>query len=148
MTKTAQYVLGICLLHFILFLLILFVLPNILISRSNAQEANAFRNLQLLYEAEKLFQSRSGGRRYGSMEELRAYGLIDAELASGLKQGYRFEVVLHEDRFEGHAIPITNGYFWPGTTGKRSFFINNKYWFTSADKKGGRADVDDELLVP
>jgi len=92
-----------------------------------------------LYNREVEF--RMINRRYATLEELSADGLIDKELASGVKDGYRFEIDAKGDSFEIHATPLIYG----GTksTGTMSFYMNQANVFTVADKGGGKASPND-----
>ena len=148
MTTKTQNILGGSILLLSALLVLSYFLPGLLTTRTAVRETAAFRTLLALHEAEKQFRDQSEGHRYGTIEELGAAGLIDAELSQGRGGGYRFEVVLQAGGYEAHATPEVYGYFWPGTTGKRSFFVNEERLATSADKKGARAEAADESILP
>jgi type IV pilus assembly protein PilA len=65
-----------------------FVIPNLIRSRMTANETSAVGNLRNLLSAEAKFLDRYN--RYGSLTELYGEGLIDSDLATGEKAGYRF----------------------------------------------------------
>jgi hypothetical protein len=57
------------------------------------------------------------GRWAGSLKELESAGMIDAELSSGIRMGYRYQLTRTEN---GYAIGATPNAF--NTTGSRSFY--------------------------
>lgn len=105
--------------------------PNILAARNAANEGSAISSLRTIMSAEMTYQATTGRGRYGTLTELAQAGLIDAELASGRKNGYRFSVVLSESDFGVHANPQSYG-----SGGRRSFFTNSTGVIRAADKRG------------
>jgi hypothetical protein len=92
----------------------------------SSNEALALITLRHLAEAEYTFQSTVGrGRDFGSLEELAAARLIDAELAGGSKRGYSYKLIVTRataagpSLFEVIASPLDYG-----TTGVRSFSMD------------------------
>ena len=79
----------------------------------------ALKSLRLLSVAEELYRAKPGHIRYGTLRELYEERLIDAELASGTKAGYRFELTPLETSFRLTAVPIQHG-----TTGYGSFYLD------------------------
>jgi hypothetical protein len=80
---------------------------------------SALNSLRLLRVAEESYRFKLEHHRYGTLEELYNAGLIDAELGSGTKDGYRFELAPLEISFKLTAIP--NQY---GRTGDWSFYLD------------------------
>jgi type II secretory pathway pseudopilin PulG len=97
-------------------------IPNMLQSRTAANEASAIASLRTLSVAEEMFLSMY--ERYGSLEELGNVNFIDAELACATgpdrpKSGYYFTLTLGQDGWSCVAMPVE-----PGKTGTRSFFVD------------------------
>lgn len=80
---------------------------------------NSLNSLRLLRVAEESYRVKLEHHRYGTLEELYKAGLIDAELGSGTKAGYRFELVPLETSFKVTAVPIQYG-----RTGDWSFYLD------------------------
>jgi hypothetical protein len=90
-------------------------------------EDKVVQELWRLQKAQELYldtcsASIMGMRDYAAdFEELQKFGLIDAELASGVKHGYKFEITAWA---RGMGIPAWSGKaspLEPGTTGDRHF---------------------------
>lgn len=108
-------------------------IPNLLASRRAANEASALHSLRTITASEYTFQSKFG--RYGTLEELRIAGLIDRGLASGKKNGYRFALTFdleHPEVFELTSIPMSYG-----SSGTRSFYVDETFVIRGADNSGG-----------
>lgn len=122
-------------------------IPNLMASRRAADEASAITSLRNLNSAEATYQATAGAGNYGSLDELYRAGLIDAQLASKNKNGYRFEITatphssLEPAKFEVAATPLTYG-----TTGTRSFFIDETGVIRGGDKHGVEATASDNPL--
>ena len=75
--------------------------------------------------------------------------LIDASLAAGSKDGYKFRYRIiaasdaTEPAFEIAAVPAEYG-----KTGKRSFLLDKDGKIHAADKQGGVATADDPIVTP
>ncbi|HEY0545549.1 MAG TPA: hypothetical protein VGC91_09255 [Pyrinomonadaceae bacterium] len=94
---------------------------NITISTS---EGAAMKSLRTLFSAETAFQTKGGTGEYGDLKELRAAGLIDDELASGLKGGYSFIVKVKKSSLT--TPPLIDLIARPseyGKSGHRSFYL-------------------------
>lgn len=122
--------------------------PNLMASRRAANEGAAIRALRTLSSAEATYQATVGSSAsYGTMEELFRAGLIDAKLASKMNSGYRFEITVtprssfDPAKYEVVATPLTYG-----TTGTRSFFIDESGVVRGADRRGAEATVSDNPL--
>lgn len=108
-------------------------IPNLLASRRAANEGSAIRSLRLIAEAEFEYQSYFG--KYGTLEELAAKGLIAPNLVSGTRHGYNFTLTLdstNPNAFEVTGVPITYG-----STGTRSFYVDETYIIRGEDHYGG-----------
>jgi hypothetical protein len=143
--KTRKFIIGAVVLIPIL-LGIAIYLPSLLTSRIAAYETSAFTSMLSLYNAEMKFHSQTGIGRYGSLEELGAAGLIDADVARGIKNGYRFEIITSGNFFQAYATPIVYGRWGLKASGSRSFFTNEDRLLTEADKNGARAGPEDEVI--
>jgi hypothetical protein len=80
---------------------------------------SALNSLRLLRVAQESYRVKLEHDRYGTLEELYHAGLIDAELGSGTKAGYRFELASLETSFKVTAVPIQYG-----RTGDWSFYLD------------------------
>ena len=107
------------------------------------QRALAMLTLRQLAEAEYTFQSTIGrGMEFGSLSELGAAQLIDAELAGGAKRGYGYVLTVttanetSPSLFEVVARPLAFG-----STGIRSFHMDHQV--TIRDSSAKDASVSD-----
>jgi hypothetical protein len=103
-------------------------IPNLLAARRTANEGAAISALRTIHGAEATCRANTEAGQFCSLKRLADLRLIDRQLASGAKSGYRFEItVLPGDRyapsgFQATAVPVvTNG---TGQTGGRSFFVD------------------------
>jgi type IV pilus assembly protein PilA len=117
-------------------------IPNLLASRMAADEGSALASMRRISSAEETFQATHG--TYGTMEQLAEPQLIDADLASGQRHGYKFKItvipagVSYPMGFEAVAVPVEYG-----STGRRSFLIDETGVIRAANMRGGdptRAD--------
>lgn len=104
--------------------------PNMLKAQREAHETAAVSNLKTLQAGEKTYQLTKGKGAFGDLKELGDEGIIDSSLASGVKDGYRFEVRLFtspdgKPMFDATAIPTSTGAFG---TGKWSYGCNEDYF--------------------
>ena len=117
-------------------------IPNLLAARRAANEASAIHTLKTISSAEFAYQSSLA--KFGTLEELAANGLIDKNLASGNKNGYRFEVTLdssNPEAFEVTGVPVTYG-----SSGTRSFYVDESFVIRAGDNSGGPSSKLDEPL--
>jgi type II secretory pathway pseudopilin PulG len=100
-------------------------IPNLLRARTAANEASAVASIRTIVTAAATYKQVHPTEGYpGSLQAMRAAGapLIDAQLASGLKQGYHFVYEVRNMTAEGNG-----GYFVraipnvPNNTGRREF---------------------------
>ena len=104
-----------------------------------ANESSAIRHLRTLADAELKFKATTGKGRFGTMSELKEEKLIEADLASGLKDGYCFQLMTTSETFEVAAVPAK----YP-SDGRRSFYFSLEDGIIrAADKQGRAADVND-----
>jgi hypothetical protein len=107
-----------------------------------ANESSAVYNLLTLKEAELKFKATTNKGRFGTMRELKEEKLIDAALASGLKDGYCFVLITTSEAFEVRAAPAK----YP-SDGRRSFYFSlDDGIIRAADKQGLAADANDPPL--
>lgn len=116
--------------------------PNLLAARRAANEGAAVGSLRRIVEAQAAYQESVGEGGFGTLEDLRVANLIDAQLARGVKNGYRFEIEVGEDSFGVTASPLE----YPNS-GTRSFYTSEIGVIRAADKRGLPADVDDPALA-
>jgi hypothetical protein len=108
-------------------------------------ERCTIQDLRTLNSAESIYQSTYGnGVSYASLSQLGTAGLIFQVLATGQSHGYVFAVTVFAPtaqtpaRFTVTAVPQTYG-----TTGVRSFFIDETGVIRGADHQGGPANEND-----
>ncbi|MFY9620214.1 MAG: DUF4190 domain-containing protein [Pyrinomonadaceae bacterium] len=115
-------------------------LPNLYASRRAANEGSAMNSLRRIHAAESTYQSTAGRGDFGNIEDLHRENLIAADLASGTRHGYRFKVEVVKDTGEGLpgfiAVAVPTDY---GSTGKRSFFVDETGVIRAADSHGMEA---------
>jgi type IV pilus assembly protein PilA len=114
--------------------------PNLYASRRAANEGSAINSLRKIHAAESTYQATAGRGDFGNIEDLHGQNLIAAELASGTRHGYRFQVEAVKDTGEGLpgfiAVAVPTDY---GSTGKRSFFVDETGVIRAADSHGMEA---------
>lgn len=81
--------------------------------------------------AEATYAATTGAGNYGSLEQLRAAGLIDAALASGNKYGYSFHLNPSANTYTARATPIIYR-----KSGLRSYYIDQRGILFGADLGG------------
>jgi hypothetical protein len=117
--------------------------PSVLTGHIARNETLAVSSMFSISRAEAEFKRISRGR-YGSLSELADVSLIDTGLASGVQSGYQFLLRPSPNGFEAFAIPLSYGRI--SGTGQRSFYTNERGGLHEADKKGGQASEEDELV--
>lgn len=117
-------------------------IPNLLASRRAANEGSAISSLRTLYGAQATYLSTVGSGNCGEMNQLRSAGLIDENLASGNKSGYKFELAFDDKKRDCYvyATPQTS------STGTRSFLVGSDGLIHAAKKNGARAELKDPVL--
>jgi type IV pilus assembly protein PilA len=115
-------------------------------AKIGANETSAILSLRSIGQAELLYFN-THQRGFGTLKELSEDHLIPAELAAGERNGYRFTVRIIErsesgqPAYEANAIPVNYG-----STGKRSFYLNEEAVIRQADKNGSEATAKDPAL--
>jgi hypothetical protein len=118
--------------------------PNLYASRRAANEGSAINSLRKIHAAEATYQATAGRGDFGNIEDLHRHNMIAADLASGTRRGYRFKVEAVKDTGEGLpgfiAVAVPTDY---GSTGKRSFFVDETGVIRAADSQGMEATRHD-----
>jgi hypothetical protein len=117
-------------------------IPNLLLSRMNANEAFAISTLRSIGTAEATYQNSHRG--FGSFDQLTEAGLLGMSIQ--IRSGYRFDVKATETRqrwgseyrFEAFATPVAYG-----SSGRRSFYLCQDFVIRGADKSGKPASNAD-----
>ncbi len=98
-------------------------IPNLLVARQSANEASAVANLRSINS--EVVNYRSLNNKYPeSLAELEKAGMLDDQLATGQKSGYRFAYQLTtlpdgSQGYEATAEPVV-----PNNTGRRFFYTD------------------------
>jgi hypothetical protein len=99
-------------------------IPNFLAARTAANENSAINTMRRIREAESIYHDSYG--QYGTLPDLAKAGLIDAVLASGNQNGYKFDVQFsdlddpsHSTGYGANAEPEVYK-----KTGRRSFYVD------------------------
>jgi type IV pilus assembly protein PilA len=126
-------------------LIAMVAIPNLLAARRAANEGSAIASMQKLHNAEAAYQSMY--EKFGTMAELEQENLITAELAGGTRHGYRFKIETVSDRGDDSpgftAVGVPTEY---GSTGRRSFYVDESGEIRGADSQGQEATRNDPLL--
>jgi prepilin-type N-terminal cleavage/methylation domain-containing protein len=111
-------------------------IPNLLASRRAANEGSAQSSMRTIHSSEATYQTTSGNGNFGTLDDLRAVNLIDAQLAGGVKSGYNFAVTKTDATLDATTNAVTSPatFFASGNpslatagitqTGTRRFGIN------------------------
>lgn len=106
-----------------------------------ANESSAISSMRILLDAEVTYQITSGQGQYGTLQQLGDGQLIDKQLASGSKNGYRFTILTWKNSCEITATPDTT------TSGERSFYAScSDSVIRAARRNGLPANADDPPL--
>ncbi|MET0625642.1 MAG: DUF3352 domain-containing protein, partial [Pyrinomonadaceae bacterium] len=105
-------------------------------------ENSAVQTLHQLAAAQFGFKHEKKKERYGTLEELRAEGMLEKDFLTGETE-YKYELNAGADKFEVTATPRNYG-----KTGRRSFRIDENLDVRGADHKGERATSDDPKVGP
>ena len=117
-------------------------IPNLLAARMAANEGSAIHTIRVLSQAEATYQNVIG--KYGTLDDLASQGLIDSQLATGSKNGYRFSVELTETDAPGFAVVGVPMEY--RSSGRRSFYIDESFVIRAADNHGGPSTKMDAPL--
>ena len=88
-------------------------------TRSRLNEEGAQSSIRLIRQAETTYRSQNDQNRFGTLQELHSSGLIDEQLASGTKSGYRYDVRVGKDSYSVIAVPVEYD-----LTGSWSFYLD------------------------
>jgi len=116
-------------------------IPNLLASARAANEGSALSSLRKIHSAEATYLGRHG--TFGELNDLAYENLLEPELASGKRNGYRFTVIAVPGSrgFEVSGVPVNYG-----STGTRSFFLDETGVIRAADRRGAEATKLDAPL--
>jgi type II secretory pathway pseudopilin PulG len=124
-------------------------IPNLLAARRAANEGSAINALRNIHTAEMSYQATAGRGHFGTLAELEGQNLINAQLASGTRSGYKFAVDASLKDFEGSpafaVVAVPTDY---PSTGKRSFFIDETGVIRGEDNHGLEATQSAPPLRP
>lgn len=100
--------------------------PGVTRLQTGGHEARAIEGLRALARAQEAFREqdldRDGQPDYGTLAELAGAGLLEPDLASGLREGYRFELATAEVDGEPRWMAVA-GPMVEDTTGRRYFAV-------------------------
>ena len=120
-----------------LLLIAAIAIPNLMAARRAANEGSAIRALRTIHSAEMSYQSTEGNGDFGSLAQLGRQNLINEQLASGTRSGYKFSVDPTLKDFDGRpafaVVAVPTDY---PSTGKRSFFIDETGVIRGEDNHG------------
>jgi hypothetical protein len=137
------------------FAIFLALLPIFSAGEIKAQTSNSrifserfiIQAVRTIHSAETTYQAVFGAGAYGSLAQLRQADFIDAALAGGEKNGYRFVLTATPPtatlpaKFKLTATPRTYS-----KQGRRSFYIDEEGELHGADKNGALADANDPVI--
>jgi len=95
------------------------------------------RSIRLIRKAETTYRSHNQNR-FGTLQDLHSADLIDAELASGTKRGYRYDVRVGKDSYTVTAVPVEYD-----VTGSWSFYLDESGVIRGSPTKGRTAGIKD-----
>ena len=107
-------------------------------TRSRLNEVGAQSSIRLIRKAETIYRSQNDRNRFGTLQDLHSGNLIDAELASGTKRGYRFDVRVGKDSYTTTAVPLEYD-----VTGSWSFYVDESGVIRGSPTKGRPPGVND-----
>ena len=113
-------------------------LPSCQQTRYRLNEVGAQSSLRLIRKAESAYRSKDQQSRFGTLQELHSSGLIDAALASGAKDGYRFDVRAGNDSFIAIATPHEYD-----VTGSWSYYLDESGIIRASVTKGRTPSIND-----
>lgn len=122
---------------------VLFIVAGLLScaqTRLRLNEVGAESSLRLIRKAQSVYRSHNQNR-FGTLQELHSADLIDAELAGGTKDGYRFDVRAGQDSYTATAVPLEYD-----VTGSWSFYLDESGVIRGTPTKGKTPDVNDRPI--
>lgn len=109
-------------------------------TRSRLNEVSAQSSLRLIRQAETTYRSQNRDR-FGTLQELHSAALIDAELASGTKRGYRYDLRVGHDSYIVTAVPIEYD-----VTGSWAFYLDESGVIRGSPTKGKTPGINDRPI--
>ena len=100
-------------------------------TRYRLNEVSAQASLRAIRKAETIYRSQDPQNRFGTLQELHSSGLIEADLASGTKDGYRIDVQVSKGSFSAIATPLEYD-----VTGSWSFYVDESGIIRGTTRKG------------
>lgn len=101
-------------------------------------EVGAQSSLKLIRKAQTTYRSQDPQGRFGTLRDLHSKGLIDQELAGGIKSGYRFDIQVRNDSFAATATPLEYN-----VSGSWSFYLDESGVIRGTVRQGKAATVND-----
>lgn len=98
-------------------------IPNLLAARRSANEASAIAVLRTITAAEETYKVNAGAGNCGELSQLKDGGLIDNQLATGVKNGYVFTVIKTGTGCDLSAKPLNEN---DTSTAIRSFYYSSE----------------------
>ena len=105
---------------------------------SRLNEVGAQSSLRSIRKAETTYRLQNGQNRFGTLLELHARDLVDAKLASGVKDGYRYQVTVGNNSFTAIATPLEYD-----VTGSWSFYVDESGVIRGSVTQGKVPGVND-----
>ncbi len=135
--KKPLIVLGIII--FVIFLMILWpnVIPPVWMRNANAAQDTVHQ----IYYSEKVFQSLNNGH-FGALEQLKEHSLLELQLESNSKDGYRFDLRQQNNTFVISATPIKFD-----ASGRSSYFMDGNGILHVASREGQEANAEDPICL-
>lgn len=113
----------------------------------STNEGCAISDLQVFVGAQATYQSAVGNGNYGTLSQLYTANLINQRMSSGSNHGYNFVcTIIARTNSTPASFKITAVPTIYGTTGIRSFFIDESGVIRGADKNGAPADENDQPI--
>jgi type IV pilus assembly protein PilA len=132
-----------------LLLIAAIAIPNLMAARRAANEGSALNALRTIHAAEMTYQATEGNGDFGSLAQLQRQNLINPQLASGTRSGYKFAVDTNLRDIDGRpafaVVAVPTDY---PSTGKRSFFVDETGVIRGEDNHGLEASANAPPLRP
>jgi type IV pilus assembly protein PilA len=121
-------------------------IPNLLAARRAANEGATLSALRQIHSAEATHQATEGNGSFTDLSDLGRRGLISSELAQGRRYGYKYTLNLKtgEDGMPGFEVVAVPEVY--GTTGLRSFYLDETGVLRAANNRGAPATEEDDPM--
>lgn len=110
-------------------------------TRCRLNEVGAQSSIRLIRDAESTYRSQDPQNRFGTLLQLYARDLIDGKLASGVKDGYRYQVNVGNNYFTATATPLEYD-----VTGSWSFYVDQSGLVRGSVTQGKLPGVNDAAV--